>query len=75
MSTAAPARCPYSRSLSKLTWEYSISLGYGDFTEVLDRVSALYDHVDAWVDDKAIEMFEALLEQIHQMRQWTGVPA
>ena len=72
---APPPRCPHARHFSYATNEYSIDLGYGDFTEIMEQVINLLEHVEGWVDDKARDQFDALMEHLAGLRQWTGVRA
>lgn len=77
MPEAAP--CKYPRHLSYVTWEYSIRIGYAELTGILDRIGALWDHLEdtGTMDNPAGDMFEALLDHIAGMREhtgWGGVP-
>lgn len=68
-----PARCPYPRSRSKLTCEWSISLDYAGLTELMDHVFDLWDMLNLDATDERIgDGFEGLVTHISELRQWTG---
>lgn len=71
MPEAAP--CKYPRHLSYVTWEYSIRVGYADLTELMDEVCDLWDRVEAEGTTTVIgDGFEALLDHVKEMREYTG---
>jgi len=70
-----PPKCPYSRTLSYATWEYSIHLGWAEMCDLMDKVDDLWQAVeDEWKppSDKIGEMFGALMEHLDGLREWTG---
>ena len=68
MTAAAPPR-----HLSNLTCEWSVELDYAGLTALMDEVFALWDmlNLDA-ADEKIGDGFEALVEHIGRLREWTG---
>jgi hypothetical protein len=70
----APAKCPYNRHLSYITWQYSISLGYADLTLVMDGIDAIWQRVeDVHGPHEGIgDEFAAVLDLVERMREWTG---
>lgn len=70
---AKPGKCPYSRSLSYATMEYSIQLDYAGFTELLDMAYSVWDSLELDARNEKIgDGFEALVERISGLREWTG---
>ena len=67
-------KCPFPRSLCYVTGEYSIRLDYAGLTRLMEEVFALWDSLESSgvMDNKAGGMFEALLEHIGGLREWTG---
>ena len=66
-------RCPYPRSFSKITCQYSVHLDYATFTELIDGLIDLWDRVEAnGATDGIGDGFEALLDMIKAMQDWTG---
>jgi hypothetical protein len=73
--TAGPGRCPFSQSLSYVTGEYSIHLGYAELTVIMDEVADLQDRVEAEGTTAVIgDGFEDLVAHIARLRDWTGWP-
>jgi hypothetical protein len=68
-----PPRCPYSRMLSYITWQYSISLDYDGLTALMDEVFAVWDSLKLDATNEEIgNGFERLVGHVAELRQWTG---
>ena len=68
-----PPRCPFSRSLSYSTWQYSVHLDYAGLTDLMDEVFDLWERVEAEGTTEVIDdRFEALTNHIMGLREWTG---
>lgn len=75
MTAEAPARCPYSRSLSYVTMEYSLTISHGHLTKILDMIDHLWQRVeDEWKppSESIGDEFGELMAHIDSLRQWTG---
>jgi len=73
---APKGKCPYPRSLSKVTCEYSLQLDYEAF-EIL--IAALYDiweglevKAGGSLEQPHGDMFEALIKHVTGLQAWTG---
>jgi hypothetical protein len=70
---AKPGKCPYPRSLSYATWEYSIQLDYAGLTKLMDHVFEVWDLLNLDAKDQKIgDAFEGLIEHVAELREWTG---
>lgn len=71
---AADGPCPYGRSLSYATNEYSLTIGYKELTGIMELVDQAWEAVeDAFPIGEALgEQFAAIMEHVESLRQWTG---
>jgi len=68
-----PPRCPFPRSFSYVTEQYSIELDYAAFDTLSAAVYDVWEATEQGKDQNVIgDMFEALLERIDAMQAWTG---
>jgi hypothetical protein len=73
VSDQPPPGCPFPRSLSYITGEYSIKLDYAGLTGLMDEVTDLWDRVEAEGTTEVIgDGFGDLLANIARLRDWTG---
>lgn len=72
-----PARSTHSRHFSYITGQYTIGLGWDDFTRIMDLAWEMLDQVTDWGDDGS--KFDALIEHLAALREqanagWGGIP-
>jgi hypothetical protein len=74
MNGTDTAECPFTCTLSYVTREYSIRLGYADLTRIMDLVYRVWEHMEraGVTDEKSAGMFGDLVEHIGFLREWTG---
>jgi post-segregation antitoxin (ccd killing protein) len=67
-----PTGCPVG-SLSCITGEYSVHLGYAELTDLMDEVFDLWDRVEAAGTTTVIgDGFDDLIAHVERLRSWTG---
>jgi hypothetical protein len=69
-------KCPYPRSLSYATWQYSLQLDYQAFEIITAALYDLWENLELKAGGSLPapegDMFEALIKHVTGLQNWTG---